>query len=79
MTVRVSAGLVVVLQGGTEIARHDQRLGRRETALRPEHLSGIVGTAGRSAVAAAWPSLAPPAPELLRPLADYEQAVGGGW
>jgi transposase len=81
VTVRVSAGEVVVLQGGTEVARHEQRRGRRETALRPEHLNGIVGTAARPIATTALPLPAAPTPmpELLRPLAEYEQAVGGGW
>jgi transposase len=81
VTVRISAGEVVVLQGGTEVARHGQRLGRRETALRPGHLNGIVGTTARPVVTTALPPPAAPTPvpELLRPLADYEQAVGGGW
>lgn len=74
VTVRVVGGEVIVTQAAVEVARHGERHGRRERALRTEHLAGIVGlTRGQ-----ALPSAAP-APELLRPLADYERVVGGGW
>ena len=77
VTVRVSADVVTVSQGGVEVARHDQRHGRRERVLRPEHLGGIIAL--RTPAPAAVPETAAPPPELLRSLADYEQAVGGGW
>jgi len=72
VTVRVSDGEVVIGHAGTEIARHGERRGRRERALLPEHLEGIVGL--RRPVAA--PATAP---ELLRRLADYERLLGGAW
>jgi hypothetical protein len=74
VTVRASEGEIVVSHAGAEIARHGERRGRRERALRPEHLDGIVG-AGRLPVAKAGP----PPPELLRPLAEYESLLGGAW
>lgn len=75
-TVTVLAGEegIVVSHAGAEIARHETRRGRRERAVRPEHLDGIVGTGVRST------SRPPPAPpELLRPLAEYERLLGGAW
>lgn len=75
-TVRASEGEVVVSHAGAEIARHGERRGRRERALRPEHLDGIVGV-GRRPVAKAAKALPPP--ELLRPLAEYETLLGGAW
>jgi hypothetical protein len=41
-----------------------------------EHLEGIVGLLRRPGADAAPPT---PVPELLRPLSDYEQLVGGAW
>jgi hypothetical protein len=48
----------------------------RERAVLAEHLEGIVGLLRRPAA-----DLAPstPMPDLLRPLSDYEQLVGGAW
>jgi transposase len=75
-TVTVLAGEdgIVVSHAGVEVARHEARRGRRERAIRPEHLDGIVGAGG---VSRAVP-VAPP-PELLRPLAEYERLLGGAW
>jgi transposase len=75
-TVTVLAGEdgIVVSHAGAEVARHEARRGRRERAIRPEHLDGIVGTGGRTARTDATP----PA-ELLRPLAEYERLLGGAW
>jgi transposase len=75
VTVQVAAGELRILHAGIEVARHAERLGRRERAIDAAHLIGIVANdLGRT-----------PAPamvdhgELLRPLADYERAVGGAW
>ncbi len=76
VTVCASEGEVVVSHAGAEIARHGERRGRRERALRPEHLDGIVGAGGRPAAKA---DPAAPPPELLRPLAEYEMLLGGAW
>lgn len=75
-TVTVLAGDegIVVSHAGAEVARHEARRGRRERAIRPEQLDGIVGAGG---VPRAVP-VAPP-PELLRPLAEYERLLGGAW
>lgn len=48
-------------------------------APRPEHLCGIIALRGPAL--AVVPDTPPPSSpqELLRPLADYEQAAGGAW
>ena len=58
---------------------HAERSGRRQRVLDPSHFEGIAG-ARRPALAAAAELLpiSPPA-ALLRPLAEDEAAVGGGW
>jgi hypothetical protein len=78
VTVRVGDGAVRVFHAGEGVARHPERRGRRERSLDPAHLAGIVARLpGREAT----PPAAAPAPEgqLLRPLAEYERVVGGGW
>lgn len=71
MSVTVSDDEVRVSHAGAEVARHAERRGRRERAINLGHLAGIAG--GRPIAGA------PPSPELLRPLSDYEQAAGGGF
>jgi hypothetical protein len=75
VTVQVAAGELRVLHGGIEVARHAERCGRRERAIQAAHLIGIVANDH----AAMTGSVRPDPGELLRPLADYERAVGGGW
>ena len=75
VTVEQTDGIVRVCHGGSEVARHPLRRGRRERAIDPAHLAGLV-------VASGGPRPVPPAPEscaLLRPLAEYEVVAGGGW
>jgi transposase len=78
VSVTVSDGQVRVLHAGAEVARHAERRGRRERAISVGHLAGIA--AGRP-VRPASPSepVTPPSPELLRPLIEYERAIGGAW
>jgi transposase len=74
VTVEVSDGVVRVLQAGTEVARHERADGRRRRVIDTRHLDGIVGPRpGGASAPAARP------PELLRPLAEYEELIGGGW
>jgi transposase len=80
VSVVVCGGEVRILHAGTEVARHAQRLGRRERAVMAAHLRGIAFGAPPADGAAAWPPQPAPLPgELLRPLAEYEQVAGGGW
>jgi transposase len=79
-TVRVvvAGGRVSVQHGGQEIAVHPESAGRRQRLVEAAHFAGLSPppTLVRPADV---PEPAPPAPDLLRPLQDYEQAIGGGW
>jgi transposase len=80
VTAEVSGGMVRVLQGGTEVARHEQADGRRRRIIDARHLDGIVGhRPNRPPVSPDDPAPAARPPELLRPLAEYEDLIGGGW
>lgn len=81
VTVVVAERQVRVLYAGQEVACHAQSPLRRATVIERGHLIGIVGAhlAGVN-----WlPTAAPPPPaipaELLRPLQEYERALGGAW
>ena len=71
----VCAGRVVIRHAGEVVADHALCKGRRERIVDRRHLIGVAGAAG--------PVRTPPLPasaaELLRPLAEYEAVVGGGW
>lgn len=84
VTVVVAERQVRVLYAGQEVACHAQNGGRRTSIIERSHLVGIVGAhlvgvswLARSNGAAASPPAEPA--ELLRPLAEYETALGGGW
>jgi transposase len=80
VTVEVSDGVVRVLQAGSEVARHQQADGRRRRIVDARHLDGIVGRQpGGAPVSPGDPAPAARPPELLRPLAEYEELIGGGW
>lgn len=81
VTVVVAERQVRVLYAGQEVACHAQSPLRRASVIDRSHLVGIVGAqfAGVS-----WLSRTPPSPpdvpaELLRPLQQYEAALGGAW
>jgi len=79
VSVVVSGDEVQVLHAGVEVARHAQRRGRRERAVDAAHLRGIVvRDIGMARSGDARPAI-PPGPDLLRPLAEYEQVAGGAW
>jgi transposase len=78
VTVRIVDDRLRVTQAGREVAQHPVSTGRRQRVLDPAHLAGVVGTPGGASPAAAA-ATAPPAPALLRPLAEYEAVAGGGW
>jgi hypothetical protein len=58
------------------MAVHPETTGRRQRITDPVHFHGIAGLARPAS--AAEPTANATA-ELLRPLAEYERAVGGGW
>jgi transposase len=79
VSVVVNDGEVRISHAGAEVARHEQRRGRRERAVDRAHLRGIVvGARGEPQSDGVVEAVVPPA-DLLRPLAEYEQVVGGGW
>ena len=74
----VSDSQVRIHHVGQEVAVHAETTGRRQRIVDPTHFHGVAGTA--LPVGVIMPAAtAPPQPALLRPLAEYERAVGGGW
>jgi transposase len=69
----VLGGRVVVRHAGQVVADHALCAGRRQRIVDRAHLAGVVGASGPVRVPAS------PPPTLLRPLAEYEALVGGGW
>ena len=80
-TVRVviTGDLLRISHAGREIAVHQRRTGRFERVIDPVHFDGVVGSGPRAPVEIAAVSNTLAAPELLRPLLEYEQLVGGRW
>jgi transposase len=71
---------VKIFYGLEEVATHPLCVGRRQRSTNPLHLSGIVGTNWLRDAEKQSEVIAPLAKaELLRPLAEYEAVVGGGW
>lgn len=87
VTVIATERQVRVLYAGQEVACHDQSAQRRATVIERAHLAGIVGASlvgvswlARPPADGSFTSIAPAVPaELLRPLAEYETALGGSW
>jgi hypothetical protein len=78
--VTVADGWVRVFHAGMEVAAHPEAAGRHRRLVEPAHFQGVPG----SRQPASEPGLAPAPllraePELLRPLTEYERAIGGGW
>lgn len=69
----VLGGRVVVRHAGQVVADHALCSGRRQRIVDRAHLAGVVGASGPVRLPG------PPPPTLLRPLAEYEALVGGGW
>ena len=72
VTVLVSADTVVVEYAGEEVARHAELSGSRGRSIERSHLLG-------GSLPPAQIEAPPPTDALLRPLAEYEALVGGGW
>ena len=82
VTVVLAAAEVTILHAGQEVARHGELAARRASAIDRCHLLGVVGAAPRregSVPGQQQPGQAPAPAELLRPLAEYEAAMGGAW
>ena len=81
VSVLVAERQVRVLYAGQEVACHAQSPLRRASVIDRRHLVGIVGasSAGVSWLARTAPAPSPVPAELLRPLEQYEAALGGSW
>jgi transposase len=78
--VTVADGWVRVFQAGNEVAAHPEAAGRHQRLVEPAHFQGVPGFRRRASEAEPATALLPGTePELLRPLAEYERAIGGGW
>lgn len=79
-TVRVTAtdGVLRISHAGREVAVHRVSAGRFERFIDPLHFEGVAGFRSKATVC---PKLdgATAEPELLRPLVEYEELVGGRW
>jgi transposase len=71
----VAGGRISIRHAGREVANHAETTGRRQRVIQPTHFAGVV--AGPRP--APQPVAASEAPDLSRPLAEYERLVGGGW
>jgi hypothetical protein len=81
VTVVVAGRQVQVLYAGQEVACHAQSPLRRASVIDRRHLVGIVGV---DSAGVSWLPRPAPVPvavpaELLRPLEQYEAALGGSW
>jgi hypothetical protein len=79
--ITVGSGLVRVLHAGHEVAMHAELRGRHGRVTDDAHLAGIAGTKTRPIHILADPDATAPEAlsDLLRPLAEYEAAIGGGF
>lgn len=68
-----------VSHAGCEVAVHQRRIGRCERVIDPRHFDGVIGFRSKAVLDIAAAPEAVSAPELLRPLLEYERLVGGSW
>lgn len=79
VAVTVAAGEIRILHGVREVAVHEQVRGRRQRVVDRAHLEGVAGRDGPvRRFEIETPSIAAPS-ALLRPLAEYEAAIGGSF
>ena len=81
VAVTIAAGEVRIRHGVREVAVHRQSEGRRQRIVDPRHLEGVAGSGRPRSVIDPPPVIEarPRAPLLLRPLAEYEAAIGGNF
>ena len=82
VAVTVAAGEVRIRLGRREVAVHKVVTGRRQRVVDPAHLDGVAGrdeAVRRQAIAVPTVPNPSPPPSLLRPLAEYEAAIGGSF
>ena len=75
----VAAGEIRIRHGVREVAVHSQVNGRRQRVIDRAHLDGVAGVVCRREIVETPPPQHPPPPPLLRPLAEYEAAIGGSF
>ena len=80
----ITGGVLRIHHAGREVAVHARQAGRRGRVIDPAHFEGVAGfrsKIARPAVSGAdpVPMMEQAAPSLLRPLAEYEALVGGGF
>jgi transposase len=69
VTAQITDSEVIIFYGAEEVTRHTVARGKRARCCKPEHLDGIIGRV----------SLKEQSADFLRPLAEYEAVVGGGY
>jgi hypothetical protein len=82
VAVTVAAGEVRIRHGVREVAVHKQSEGRRLRIVDCAHLDGVAGHDGavcRPEIATLTAPKSSPRSSLLRPLAEYEAAIGGSF
>jgi hypothetical protein len=79
VAVTVAAGEIRIRHGVREVAVHSQVNGRRQRVIDRAHLDGVAGVVCRWEIVETPPPQHPPPPTLLRPLAEYEAAIGGSF
>ncbi|MEQ9153458.1 MAG: IS21 family transposase [Parvibaculum sp.] len=77
--VTICAGRVVIRHAGEVVADHAVCPGRRQRIIDRAHFAGVAGADGPVRQPSPAPALPAPPSSLLRPLAEYEAAAGGGW
>lgn len=80
VAVTIAAGEVRIRHGVRKVAVHQVVGGRRQRVVDHAHLDGVAGRDGpvrRQPIEA--PPDVPPPPALLRPLTEYEAAIGGSF
>ena len=80
VAVTIAVGEVRIRHGVREVAVHKVAKGRRQRVIDRAHLDGVAGYNGvvrKQAIEV--PPASPPLPALLRPLAEYEAAIGGSF
>jgi hypothetical protein len=75
----MTAGEVRIRHGVREVAVHRQVEGRRQRVVDRAHLDGVAGRDGAVCRPAIEAAPAAPPPPTLRPLAEYEAAIGGSF
>ena len=68
-----------ISHAGREVAVHQRRTGRFQRVVDPFHFDGVVGSGAKARRTTDPVSEPMVASELLRPLLEYERAVGGRW